>query len=280
VGGQLGNVAFVIWRESVEALLIIGILNAWLGQQSIDAARRGRVYLWAGVAAGLLLAVLFGAALIAFGDTLSDDALQIYQTCAVIIAAALIVQMVFWMRKHGRTLKRELETSLQRAADRSNWWGVFVLALIAVAREGSETVVFLYGTLSAARSGDIAAPLAVAMLGFALAVATYYLLQLGSRILSWRVFFRVSEIMLLFLAASLLVTGVDNLVGLGVVPALSGRLWDSSAILPDSGPVGGLVGALTGYRARPDLVQVLVYAAYWGLMCLTLFWPRSAAKTA
>jgi high-affinity iron transporter len=146
VGGQLGNIAFVIWRESVEALLVIGILNAWLVRQQ-DIARRGQVFLWAGVVAGLLLAVALGAALLLFGDSLEDDAQQAYQTGAMLVAAALIVQMVFWMRKHGRTLKRELETSLQEAADRSNWWGVFVLALIAVAREGSETVVFLYGTL-------------------------------------------------------------------------------------------------------------------------------------
>jgi high-affinity iron transporter len=132
----------------------------------------------------------------------------------------------------------------------------------------------------AARSGAILSPLLVALLGFALALGTYYLLQVGSRIVSWRAFFRATEIMLLFLAASLLLTGVDNLVGLGVLPSLSGRLWDSSPILSDSGPVGGLVGALTGYRARPDLIQVLVYGAYWGLMCLTLFWPRRAAKTA
>jgi high-affinity iron transporter len=279
VDGQLGNVAFVIWRESVEALLIIGILNAWLAQQRQADAARGRVFLWSGVVAGLLAAVGVGALLIGFGETLSDDALQAYQTAAVLIAAALIVQMVFWMRRHGRTLKRELETSLQRAADQSNWWGVFLLALIAVAREGSETVVFLYGTLAAARSGAIMAPALAALLGFAMALATYHVLQLGSRMLSWRVFFRATEIMLLFLAASLLVTGVDNLVGLGVVSSLSGRLWDSSAILSDSGPVGGIVGALTGYRARPDLLQVLVYGLYWVLMCLTLFWPRRA-KTA
>lgn len=279
MGGQLGNVVFVIWRESVEALLVIGILNAWLAQQQVDASR-GRLFLWAGVVAGLLVAVVLGAALVLFGEALPDDAQLAYQTAAVLIAAALIVQMVFWMRRHGRTLKRDLETSLQKAADRSNWWGVFFLALIAVAREGSETVVFLYGTLAAARNGTVLAPLAVALFGFGLALGTYYLLQLGGRYLSWRVFFRVTEIMLLFLAASLLLTGVDNLIGLGVLPQLSGRLWDTSAILPDSGPVGGLVGALTGYRARPDLMQLLVYALYWGLMCWALFWPRPVARAA
>lgn len=279
MGGQLGNVAFVIWRESVEALLVIGILNAWLTRRQVET-RRGQLFLWAGVAAGLLFAVVLGAALVLFGEALPDSAQQAYQTAAVLIAAALIVQMVFWMRRHGRTLKRDLETSLHDAADRSNWWGVFVLASIAVAREGSETVVFLYGTLAAARSGAALAPVAVALLGFALALATYYLLQLGGRHLSWRVFFRVTEIMLLFLAASLLLTGVDNLIELGVLPSLSGRLWYSSAVLPDSGHIGGLIGALTGYRARPDLMQLLVYGLYWGLMCWALFWPRKAAKAA
>jgi high-affinity iron transporter len=279
VGGQLGNVAFVIWRESVEALLVIGILNAWLGRQQAEAVR-GKLYLWSGVVAGLLISVVFGLALVLFSEAMPDDTQKAYQTAAVLIAAALIVQMVFWMRRHGRTLKRDIETSLQSAADRSNWWGVFVLALIAVAREGSETVVFLYGTLAAARSGEFAAPLAVACLGFVLAIATYYLLQLGSKILSWRTFFRITEVMLLFLAASLLLTGVDNLIDLGTLPTLSGRLWDSSAILPDSGPVGGLIGALTGYRAKPDLMQVLVYGCYWLVIYLALFLPRPQAKTA
>jgi high-affinity iron transporter len=279
VGGQLGNIAFVIWRESVEALLVIGILNAWLTRQQTDAAR-GKIYLWGGVIAGLVVSVAFGLALVLFGETLSDEAQKTYQTVAVLLAAALIVQMVFWMRRHGRTLKRDIEASLQSAADHANWWGVFVLALIAVAREGSETVVFLYGTLAAARSGEIAAPLAVAGLGFLLAIATYYLLQIGSRVLSWQVFFRITEVMLLFLAASLLLVGVDNLIDLELLPTLGGRLWDSSAILPDTGPIGGVIGALTGYRARPDLMQVLVYGCYWLVIYLALFLPRPRARTA
>lgn len=275
---QLGNVAFVLWRESVEALLVIGILNAWLTKQQ-DVAARGRIFLWAGVAAGLLFAVALGAVLISFGELIPDDAQQSYQTVMVLAASALIVQMVFWMRRHGRTLKRELESALQDAAAQSRWWGVFVLAAIAVAREGSETAVFLYGTMTAARSGGMAATVTFAAIGFLLALATYYLLQLGSRMLSWKVFFGVTEIMLLLLAGSLLMTGIENLVALGWLPNLSGRLWDSSAILPDSGALGGLVAALTGYRARPDLIDVLVYAGYWGVMLWTLFWRRPCADT-
>ena len=279
MSGQLVNVAFVIWRESVEALLVIGILSAWLARSG-DQAGRGRIYLWSGVGAGLLLSVLLGLLLVWFGESVPEETQQLYQTVAIFIAAALIIQMVFWMRTRGGTLKRDLETSLTDAAERNHWWSVFLLALIAVAREGSETVVFLYGVLAATRMDTVLATTAVAALGFILALATYSLLLLGSRIFSWRVFFKVTEIMLLFLAASLLVSGVDNLVSLGYVPALSGRLWDTSAILPDSGPVGGLVGALTGYRARPDLIQILVLAIYWGLMSWALFSYRGAAKSA
>ena len=270
---QLGNVAFIIWRESVEALLVIGILNAWLARQG-EIAGRGRIYLWSGVAAGLLIAVALGVVFIVFGESISDDAQQAYQTGAVLIAAALIIQMVFWMRRHGRTLKRELETSLQDAAARSSWWAVFILAMVAVAREGSETVIFLFGTLAAAQHVSLAGTIVAAAIGFALALATYYALQLGSKVMSWRAFFGVTEVMLLLLAASLLITGVENLGDLGLLPTLSGRLWDSSAILPDSGPFGGLLAALTGYRARPNLMDVLVYALYWGTIFWTLFWSR------
>ena len=61
--GQFGNIVFIVWRESIEALLVIGILQAWLGNQGEDGRTRGRLYLWAGVGAGLLGAAALGAAI-------------------------------------------------------------------------------------------------------------------------------------------------------------------------------------------------------------------------
>ena len=117
----------------------------------------------------------------------------------------------------------------------------------------------------------------MAALGLALAIATYGLLQVGARVVSWRVFFRVTEIMLLLLAGSLLLTGVDNLVSLGVLPQLSGRIWDTSHILTDGGALGGLVSALTGYRAKPVLIQILALGGYWIVMAWLLRRPNSRA---
>jgi high-affinity iron transporter len=274
--GQFGNVVFIVWRESIEALLVVGILQAWLGHQGEEGRTRGRVFLWAGVGAGLLGAAMLGAAIILFGDQLDDDKQQLFQTLLMLIASVLIVQMVLWMRRHGRTLKRDLETALQKAADSANWWGVFALAAIAVAREGGETVVFLAGTLSAARGGVLVSASVAAAAGLALAVATYAALQWGSRLMSWRHFFRITEVMLLLLAGALLLTAADNLVALGLLPRLSGRLWDASGLLSDGGGIGGLFSSLTGWRARPDLTELVVFLAYWGAMAWLFFRPQPA----
>lgn len=149
------QVLFIVWRESVEALLVVGILHAWMNQN--PQGRAGKPYLWGGVALGLLLAVAL-AVLLFVASGWMGAAQDAFQAGMVFVASALIVQMVLWMRAHGRTLKRELESGLAARAEQANWWGVTALAAIAIAREGSETVVFLYGSLSNAGAADSTRP--------------------------------------------------------------------------------------------------------------------------
>lgn len=258
----MGQIMFIVWRESVEALLVVGILHAWLKHGGTEA-RKGLPYLWGGVALGVLTAIVLGAALLGFTEILSGDAQDYFRIGLVLVATCLIVQMVFWMRRHGRTLKREMEASLQKSYESANWWGVLVLAALAIAREGSETVIFLYG-LGFGQSGTVAPSMIAAVaIGLALAFATFYLLQLGGKVFSWRLFFRVTEVMLLFLAAGLLMAGLDGLISLDLVPTVVDQVWDTSRVLDDSSVFGALVATLTGYRAHPALMNLIVYAAYW-----------------
>ena len=265
----MGQVLFIVWRESVEALLVVGILYAWLKNGDADA-RRGIPYLWAGVAAGLLAAVALGAALVGFTEELSGDAQDYFQTGMVLVACVLIVQMVLWMKHHGRSMKRDMEASLQKSKQDANWWGVTLLVALAIAREGSETVIFLYG-LGFGQSGhvDPMQYLAVAI-GLALAFLTFYLLQLGGKIFSWRLFFRVTEIMLLFLAAGLFETGVDKLIDKEILPVVMNQVWDTSWLLDDSSTFGSLVASLAGYRAHPAGMNLIAYALYWAVIFLLL----------
>jgi high-affinity iron transporter len=271
----MGQVLFVVWRESVEALLVVGILYAWLKNGDAEA-RRGLPYLWAGVGAGLLAAVALGAALVGFSEFLSGDAADYFQIGMVLIACVLIVQMVLWMKRHGRTLKRDMERSLQESTRNGNAWGVAVLVALAIAREGSETVIFLYG-LGFGQSGHVShGDVLAIVLGLGLAFLTFYILQLGGRIFSWRQFFRVTEIMLLLLGAGLLQTGVDKLIDKEILPLGISQVWNSSGILDDSSTVGSLVAALTGYRAHPALTNLIAYALYW----LVVGWlARRASRT-
>lgn len=271
----MGQVIFIMWRESVEALLVVGILHAWLSHAPGAAA--GRRWLWAGVLLGFALAGLLALGIYAAEGLLVDHQDE-FQSAMVLLAALLIVQMVLWMRAHGRTLKRDLERGLSEHAARRHWWGVLLLAALAVAREGSEAVVFLWGTLAAAPADQLPRMGGAALAGLALALATYWLLQLGGKVLNWRSFFRLTEAMLLLLAAALVVTGAERMQALGWLPALRDGLWDSSWLLADNGRLGGVIAALTGYRAQPSLMTVLVYAAYWLLMAGLLHRSRQRAQ--
>jgi high-affinity iron transporter len=250
----MGQVLFIVWRESVEALLVVGILYAWL-KNGDDDARRGLPYLWAGVAVGVLAAIALGAALVGFTEVLSGDAQDYFQTA-------------MWMKQHGRTLKRDMEQSLQKSTRDANWWGITLLVALAIAREGSETVIFLYG-LGFGQSGHVdATQLLAVLIGLGLAFLTFYVLQLGGKFFSWRLFFRVTEIMLLFLGAGLFQTGVDKLIDKEILPTLVDQVWNTSALLDDSSTFGSLVATLTGYRAHPALMNLIAYAVYWAVVYL------------
>ncbi|GAB1578303.1 FTR1 family protein [Bordetella petrii] len=255
------QVLFIVWRESVEALLVVGILYSWL--RAAPEGRRGLPYLWGGVAAGLALAVALALVLLGVSSWLSDEGQEWFQAIMSLVACALVVQMVVWMKKHGRTLKRDLESGAHASAAHDNWWGLLVLVMIAVAREGSETVVFLYGSLAAGQGGDTAMLALAGMAGFAVALLTFWLLQLGGKLITWRRFFRLTEVLLLLLAGALLVGGLDHLISLGVLPTVIDPVWDSSWLLDDSSGVGKVLADFAGYRAYPALISVLLWAAYW-----------------
>jgi high-affinity iron transporter len=272
----MGNALFIIWRESAEALLVVGIVYAWLKRQ--PDARVGMRYLWGGVAAGLGLALALALVMLGIAEFLSGDALEYFQVGTMLAAAALIVQMVFWMRRHGRTMKRDLETRMRANADAANWWGMLVVVALAIARETSETVVFLYGVgLTQMSGGQFALVLAA---GLALAWFTFWILQQGGRYLSWRTFFRISEMLLLLLAGALLVSGVEKLIALGLLPPLVDQLWNSTALLDDSSRFGGIVASFTGYRAQPALLPVLCLAVYWAGITWLLREHGTQAKSA
>jgi len=259
----MGNAFFVVWRESLEAFLIAGILYAWL--QGNDPGGKGKRALFIGLAAGVGLALLLGLALLTVQDELSGNALEAFQIGTLLVAAGLITQMVLWMRKNGRHMKARLHADLSAAAEKSGFVGVAVVAALAVAREGAETVIFLYGM---SQEGDYGALIGGALAGFAGAAATAWLAAKSLARLNIGLLLRLSSILLLVLASALLVMAVDRLIGSGWLPALVDPVWDSSRLIDDTTKGGKLLADFSGYRARPALSVLLAYLAYWSLVAL------------
>ncbi len=252
------NALIVIFRESLEAMLVIGVLMAWISRQPDPATlRRG---LWAGVAGGFGLAIVLGFATFAAQSQLEGTALEAFRVGMVLFASALIMQMVLWMRRHGRYMKQELEAKASRVSGAA---GIGIVAALAVAREGSESVVFLYG-MGLEKSGtDLLGLLGAGAAGLALAATTGWLVTRGARFLSYRVLFGASEILLLLIAASLLAAGIDRMIGLDWLPPLLDPVWDSSALLDDGRGAGRVLADFVGYRARPSATLLTAYAGFW-----------------
>ncbi|MDD3529930.1 MAG: FTR1 family protein [Gallionellaceae bacterium] len=116
------NAIFIVWRETIEAMLVIGILHGWVSAQLVDGQhRRAFAWLWGG--AGLGLAVLLALTLLGLSAWADDMTLEWFQAVMPLVAALLIFQMVAWMRRHGAGLKRELEAGMSAAAKRAHWTG-------------------------------------------------------------------------------------------------------------------------------------------------------------
>ena len=254
----MGNAFFVVWRESLEAFLIAGILFAWL--QANDNTGKGKRALFLGLGAGVGLALLLGWALLSVQDELTGEALEIFQTATLFVAAGLITQMVLWMRKHGRMIKAQLHADLSAAAEKSGYLGVAVVAALAVAREGAETVIFLYGL---AQGGEMQALAVGTVTGLAAATLTAWLAAKSLARLNIALLLRLSSILLLILASALLVAALDRLVGAGYLPPLLDPVWDSSLLIDDTTQGGKLFADFSGYRARPALSELLIWAGYW-----------------
>jgi len=271
------NALIIVWRESLEAMLVIGVLLSWIARQPLAATqgtlKRG---LWGGAAAGVGLALALGYATFTIQSEFGGAALERFQLAMVLIAAGLIVQMVLWMHRHGRHMKRELEA---QAANSAGAFGIAAITALAVGREGAETVIFLYGLGLEATGGVLAGMLAAAMAGFLLAGATAWLVARGARHLNYRRLFQISELLLLLIAHALLANGVDRLIALDWLPTLVDPAWDSSALLTDGQGFGRFLADFVGYRARPAGTLVIASLLFWTYAAWQLGWRTGLGRT-
>ncbi|MCW6507998.1 iron uptake transporter permease EfeU [Lichenifustis flavocetrariae] len=264
-------VAYLIMlREGIEAALIVGIIAGYLKQTGRE---RWMPSVWLGVALALALCVVIGVALNYTSGEFPQRQQEFFEGAVAVAAVAILTSMVFWMKKAARSIKAELQHSVDaalRPGDRQGW-ALVGMAFLAVGREGLESVFFLLATFQ--QSVGPGVPVGAA-LGLLTAVGIGVAITYGGMRLDLRRFFRWTGVFIIFVAAGLLSGALRAFHEAGLWNGLQERAFDLSGILPVDSVLGTLLSGLLGYQDSPAIGEVLAYVVFL-VPALILFFTQS-----
>ncbi len=259
-GDSLFSVFLVVFREALEAGLILGIILTVLAR--LNAAR---YYSHIAASVALALAASLGAGSWLAGMAESDKEItgKIIEGVISIVACGVLTYMFFWMEKQGRYLKSSIETKVESAVTARDYWALMALPFFAVFREGAETVLFLKA-VSFQSGGRIS--LEGALAGLAAAALVTALIFAGGRKVPLKALFRYTGILIVFIAAGLLAYGVHELNEAGWIPPVIDPVYNINAYLNDKKGIGSFLKAIFGYNGNPSLTEMAAYWLYLGSM--------------
>jgi high-affinity iron transporter len=258
-------------REGVEAALIVSIICAYLARTG-NSRHLGRIGL--GVAAAVAASAGLGLLIFATLGELQTPWEQVFEGTTLLVAAAVVTWMLFWMRRQASSVAGQLQRALDRVLTDGSAWGLALLAFTAVIREGLETSLFLVGQAAAATTSDggvgAASVLAGAIVGLLTAVGLGYGFYRGSRRLNLGRFFRWTGVLLVLIAAGLVGSAVHEFVEIGWITLGTQVAFNISATLPQGAGVGLLMHALFGYSSTPEVAVLATWLSYLAVV-LTLY---------
>jgi high-affinity iron transporter len=269
------SAAIIVFRESLEAFLIISIMVA---------ATRGITQRGNWIAGGVILGLL-GSAAVAMGmeriSSLADGIGQeLFNVAILLVAVAMLAWHNIWMAAHGRELALQMKSTARSVAEGGSERSVILVVIaLAVLREGSETVLFLYGVATGSDNGlrDTVVGGSMGLVSGALIAGLMYwgLLRIPvSR------FFAVTGVLVLLLAASMASQAARLLVQADLLPSLGAPLWDTSGVLAQTTALGTILHGLIGYDTQPAGMQVLVYVVVLLTIASGMRWVANRAKPA
>jgi high-affinity iron transporter len=260
----------ITFREALEAALIVTIMITYLRKIGKEDLNK---YSYLGTGAAILLSLIVGIFLQVFYGGLSKVASELFEGIASLTAVAVLTSMIFWMTKHSKEIKGEMETRINQAVTQGELYGITALAFVAVAREGLETVLFLSATFVQDQAGTLLG----AALGILAVLGLSYVLMKGTVDLEISKFFKVTSVMLLIFGAGLAGYGIHELIEAGENSGMDFGFWGekpydlnpqvnpdgSYPTLHEKGVIGSILKALVGYDGNPEWLRIIVYLGYW-----------------
>lgn len=267
------STAVIVFREVLEAALVVSI---------VLAATKGVPSRAWWVSAGLLGGVVGAAFIAAFADVISAWASgmgqEVFNAGVMFVATIMLAWHSIWMGKHGREMAQQLsQVGRAVAAGSRPLTGLAIVVGVAVLREGSEAVLFLYG-IAAGDPGQAPQMIAGGALGVLGGVGLGAGMYAGLLQIPLQRLFSVTNALIVLLAAGMASQGTGFLVSAGWLPSWGDTVWDTSWLLKESSVVGKMLHTLVGYTARPAGIQIVAYVAT--LLVIVLLARRVARKQA
>lgn len=252
----------IMLREGLEAALIVGIIASYLAQ---TGRARMLPMVWAGVGLAGVLCFVLGLGLDLASAEFPQAEQELFEGTVALIAAVVLTSMVFWMHKASRSIKGQLQASVDTALQPSrdgvtgSGWALVGMVFLAVGREGLESVFFLLATFQQGEGWSMPAG---ALLGLLVATAAGYGIYRGGVKLNLRLFFRWTGVFIIFVAAGLLASSLRAFHEAGVWDQLQATAFDLSGTISNDSITGTLLSGLFGYSDTPTVGEVLIYVAY------------------
>jgi high-affinity iron transporter len=267
--------AIIVFREVLEASIIIGILAA--ATHSIPGSRR---WLVAGLIAGLAGAGLVAGFAGFIGSLANGVGQELFNAIILGIAVLMLAWHNIWMSSHGAALATSAKSIGSDIRNGLSECSILLVVVgLAVLREGSETVLFLYG-IAATDNSSQTSMLIGGIAGLLAGVAVGFLIYAGLLRIPLRWFFTATGILVLLLAAGMASQAAHFLIQADLIPSLISPLWNTSGVLPDDSIPGKLLHSLIGYDSRPDGMQLVFYLTALFSIAAGMKWVTHTHKVA
>jgi high-affinity iron transporter len=263
----------IVFREVLEAGLIVGIVMA----ATRGVPERGR-WVTIGIVAGVLGAAVVAMFAGAISEAFQGSGQELFNAGVLGIAVVMLMWHNAWMARHGREIADEIRRVGAAVSEGSRPLTALAIVIgLAVLREGSEVVLFLYGIMLQGTSAS--ALLVGGVLGIAAGAVFTALTYFGLLAIPSRHIFSVTTWLITLLAAGMAAQSVQFLNSAGVVEALGQTVWDTSWLLSEGSIVGRLLHILIGYTERPTEMQLIVYVAILVAMYVLMRIARPSSRT-
>jgi high-affinity iron transporter len=246
----------IVFREVIEAGLIVGIVLA----ATVGVARRG-LWVGLGVAGGIAGACLVAAFAEQLANLFQGSGQEMFNAAILLVAVLMLTWHNVWMAGHGREMAREMRAmGAQVSSGQRTLTALAVVVGVAVLREGSEVVLFLYGI--AAQGGlSTASMLTGGALGLLAGAGVSALMYFGLLTIPAHRLFAVTSWLITLLAAGMAAQAVLALQNGGYLQVWMMPVWDTSWLLSDGSIAGRLLHTLIGYTDQPNGLQIAAYLA-------------------